>query len=176
MKQDVQLKVQAWLDGELPDREARRTGEWIARDAEASALAAELGCIKQAMFRNEAAATPGESREFYWSKIERQIQRKAGLRRTGGTPWYARWRRYLAPAAGVAALASVLVIAVRQGRPPTFDEISSTIDGMEAVTFHDQSSQTTIVWLEDNTPAAAEVKPVQEPVRSQDKPESVVDM
>jgi len=176
MKKDLQLKVQAWLDGELPDREARRIAEWIARDAQASALAAELGCVKQAMFRNEAAATPGESREFYWSKIERQIQREAGLRGVGGTPWYANWRRYLAPAVGVAALACVLIVAVRQAGPPTFDEVSSTIDGMEAVTFHDQSSQMTVVWLQDATPATVQDQPIQEPVRSQAKPEGVVDM
>jgi anti-sigma factor RsiW len=86
MKHDLELKVQAWLDGELPDHEARRIGEWIARDAEASALAAELGCIRQAMLRNETAGTLDESREFYWSKIERQIQREAGIRaRRGNT-------------------------------------------------------------------------------------------
>jgi anti-sigma factor RsiW len=176
MKQDLQLKVQAWLDGELSDEEARRTAQWIAGDAEASALAAELGCIKQAMFRNESVAALGESREFYWSKIERQIQREAGHRHSDASPWYARWRRYLAPALGVAALACVLLLAIRQAGTPTFDEISSTIDGMEAVTFHDQSSQTTVVWLQDNAPAAAEAKPVQNAVPSTDMPESVIDM
>src|SRR5580658_8042220 len=108
MKHELELKVQAWLDGELPDHEARRLGEWIARDPEASALAAELGCVRQAMFGNEAAGPLGESREFYWSKIERQIQREAGARRTDGLPWYARWRRFMAPMAGAAALACVL--------------------------------------------------------------------
>ena len=176
MKHDLQLKVQAWLDGELPDREARQIAEWIARDAEASALAAELGCIKKAMFRNEAAAAPGESREFYWSKIERQIEREAGNRRPDDLPWYARWRKYMPSLAGAAALACVLLMAVRQNGPPTFDEISSTIDGMEAVTFHDQTSQMTVVWLQDNTPASAANIPVQDPVLSPDRPVPVSDM
>src|SRR5580693_2157170 len=96
MKHELQLKVQAWLDGELPDREARRIGEWVAGDAEASALAAELGCLSKAMHRNETAGALGEGREFYWSKIERQIQREAGVtRRTDDLPWYARWRKYM---------------------------------------------------------------------------------
>jgi len=94
------LKVQAWLDGELPDREARRMGELIAHDSEAAALAAELGCVRQAMFRQEAACPLGDSREFYWSKIQRQIQREAGVRPADGLPWYARWRRYMGPLAG----------------------------------------------------------------------------
>jgi anti-sigma factor RsiW len=163
------------LDGELPDREARRVGEWIARDAEASALAAELGCIRQAMFHNEAAGALEESREFYWSKIERQIQREAGPRRTDGLPWSARWRRYMAPMAGAAALACVLLVAVWQNASPTFDEISSTGNGMEAVTFHDQSAQMTVVWLQDNS-AAAEDQPAQKNLHYEDEPGTVIDL
>ena len=74
-------------------------------------------------------------------------------------------------------LGCVALITGRQASPPAFDEISSTIDGMEAVTFHDQSSQTTFVWLQDNSPAVAEqVKPVEKAVRSQVQPASSVDM
>jgi anti-sigma factor RsiW len=176
MNNDLQLKVQAWLDGELPDDEARRIGEWVANDAEASGLAAELGCLKQAMSGNEVAASLGESREFYWSKIERQIQREAALANPRPTPWYARWRRYLAPAMGVAAFACLAVMAVKQAATPTFDEISSTTDSMEAVTFHDQSSQMTVVWLQDNSPSPVQEKSAKAPVPSQDAPESVIDM
>ena len=177
MKKDLQLKVQSWVDGELPEREARQVGERLAHDAEASALAAELGSVKQAMLRNEAGVTLGDSRDFYWSKIERQIQREAGRNRVHApAPWYARWRRFMAPAFGVAALACVMMVAIRQAAPPSYDEISATIDGMEAVTFHDQSSQTTIVWLQDNTQAPVDQKPVQQSAQPQDEPESVVDM
>ena len=175
MKHDLQLKVQAWLDGELPDQEARRMGEWIARDAEASALAAELGCVRQAMFGNEAAGPLGESREFYWSKIERQIQREAGARRTDGLPWYARWRRFMAPMAGAAGLACLVLIGVWQSASPTFDEISSTGEGMEAVTFHDQSAQMTVVWLHDSS-AAAEDQAASKTVRYEDEPGTVIDL
>ena len=158
MKHDLELKVQAWLDGELPDQEARRIGEWVAGNAEASALAEELGCIRKAMFRNEAAGALGEGREFYWSKIQRQIQREAGRTRpTDDLPWYARWRKYMAPLAGAAALACVLLMAIGQ-RAPTFDEISSTSEAMDAVTFHDQSAQMTVIWLQDRN-AAAEDQP-----------------
>jgi anti-sigma factor RsiW len=175
MKHELELKVQAWLDGELPDHEARRVGGWIARDAEASALAAELGCMKQAMFRNEEAGVLGESREFYWSKIERQIEREAGLRRTDGLPWYARWRRYMAPLAGAAALGCMLLMAVRQSASPTFDEISSTGEGMEAVTFHDQSAQMTVVWLQDSS-KATKAQPASQSIRYEDEPGTVIDL
>ncbi len=44
------------------------------------------------------------------------------------------------------------VIVVSPARP-NFDEISSTGDGMEAVTFHDQSAGMTVVWLQDSSHA-----------------------
>jgi hypothetical protein len=68
------------------------------------------------------------------------------------------------------------VMAVRQNGPPTLEEVSSTIGGMEAVTFHDQTSQMTVVWLQDNTPASAANIPVQDPVLSPDRPVPVSDM
>jgi anti-sigma factor RsiW len=175
MKHELELKVQAWLDGELPDHEARRMGELIAHDSEAAALAAELGCIRQAMFRQEAPVPLAESREFYWSKIQRQIQREAAVRRPVDVPWYARLRRYVGPLAGAAALGCILLLAVVRNGSPAFDEISSTGDGMEAVTFHDQSAQMTVVWLQDSS-AATEVQPVQKIIRSEDEHGTVIDL
>jgi anti-sigma factor RsiW len=171
MKHDLELKVQAWLDGELPEHEARRIGQWIARDAEASALAAELGCVRQALSRHEAPVTVGESREFYWSKIERQIQREAAVPGKDSLPWLARWRKYLEPAAGVVALTCVILMAVMQAGSRTFDEISSPGDGMEAVTFHDQSAQMTVVWLR-----TAQNQSVPKNVRFEDEHGTVVDL
>jgi anti-sigma factor RsiW len=175
MKHELELKIQAWLDGELPDHEARQMGEWIAHDSQAAALAAELGCVRQAMFRQEAAGALGESREFYWSKIQRQIQREAGVHRAEGLPWYARWRKYMAPLAGAAALASVVMMAVLRIGTPAFDEISSTGGGMEAVTFHDQSAQMTVVWLQDSSGAAAD-QAAPKTVRYEDEPGTAIEL
>ncbi len=176
MKQDLQLKVQAWLDGELPDHEARRIAEWVSRDAEAAALAAELGGIRQAMFRNEEAVALDDSRPFYWSRIQRQIQLEAGFRRADGLPWSARWRKFTAAMAGLTALTCVLVMAVQHAGSPTFDEICVTGEGMEAVTFHDQSAQLTVVWLQDNRPAPAEDQPAQNSFRFEDDSDKVIDV
>jgi anti-sigma factor RsiW len=177
MKQKLQLKIQAWLDGELPDKQSRRLGDWIARDAEAGRLAADLGRVKQVMLRNEIVRTLHETREFYWSKIERQIQREAVSSHPAGPPWYARWRRLLVPAAGAALLAGGLVLQLRPARFPTFDEVTATGEGMEAVTYHDQSAQMTVVWLEDNTPAAPEKQPNQKSTAPmQDEPDAGIDL
>lgn len=174
MKHELELKVQAWLDGEMADHEARRMGEWIARDSEAAALAEELGCVSKAMLGQEEARALDDSREFYWSKIQRQIEREGNLARREAAPWFARWRRYLAPLASAGALACLLILAAVRSGTPTFDEISSTGEGMEAVTFHDQSAQMTVVWLQDNSPApAAQAAP--KSVRYEDEPGTVID-
>jgi len=150
MKHDFEVKIQARLDGELSEQEARRMDEWIARDAEAGALAAELGRLKGVLSRNETAAAVPESREFYWSKIQREIQRmdRSVVAARGG--WS--WRRWAKPLAGLAALGCVLAIVRWETSPPAFDEISATGEGMEAITFHDQSAGMTVVWLQDSTP------------------------
>jgi anti-sigma factor RsiW len=173
MKHDLQLKVQAWLDGELSDKEARQIGEWVARDAEASALAAELGSIRQSMKGNEVAVAVEDSREFYWSKIQRQIEREGAVRPTDGVPWISSLRRWLVPIAGVGVLACALMMAVNQSAP-TFDEISATDSGMEAVTFHDQASQMTVVWLQDSTPEAEQAPVAQKAAHYEDESDSVI--
>ena len=42
MDYDAQLKLQAFLDGELPEAEASEVAKWLARDREAAALLEEL--------------------------------------------------------------------------------------------------------------------------------------
>ena len=79
MKQELQLKLQAYLDGELPDGEAREAADLLAQDAEARALLAELKNTRAALAGFEADIKLPESREFYWSKIEREIQRQSPM-------------------------------------------------------------------------------------------------
>src|ERR1044071_8212205 len=75
MTEEQQLKLQSFLDGELPEAEAREMISLIARDEEAKALHAELKNTRQAIKSSEANVRLPESREFFWSKIEREIQR-----------------------------------------------------------------------------------------------------
>ena len=76
MEQEQQLRLQAYLDGELPEAEARAVAEWLSRDGEAMALATELRQTTEALGGFEQGIRLPESREFYWSKIQRQIQRE----------------------------------------------------------------------------------------------------
>jgi anti-sigma factor RsiW len=142
LKLESELKLQAWLDGELSAPEAQRISREIAGDAAAGRLVAELQAIKNALAGGETAVTVPETREFYWSKIERQIQRQAPARRQ------AAWLHWLSPVSGLAALACMAWLAAGPFTTPSFDDISSTGEGTEeAVTFHDQAAGITVVWL-----------------------------
>src|SRR5881227_3547902 len=106
MNYEAQLKVQAYLDGELPEAEAREVANWLAKDREAVALHAELRNTRQAMVGFEIGVTLPESREFFWSKIEREIQRQEQpARQPQSVPFLARLQRFLMPASAVAVLA-----------------------------------------------------------------------
>lgn len=158
MKHDLELSLQAWLDGELPEKEARRVTEWLAGDAEGAALLAELRAIKAVLPGNETACAVPDTREFYWSQISRRIQSEMPAARPVRPSWLARWQGYLLPLTGVAAVACALVVTNHHARTPAFDEISATSDAMEAVTYHDQSGQMTVVWLQDASPQTAPVQ------------------
>ena len=75
MNEELPIKLQALLDGELPETEARAMLNLIARDAEAAALHTELKNTRQALAKFERPIQLPESREFYWSKIAREIER-----------------------------------------------------------------------------------------------------
>src|SRR6185369_4424628 len=76
MEYQNQLKLQSYLDEELPEDEAREVANWLARDQEAVALLTELRQTRQAVTGFEDGIRLPESREFFWSKIEREIQRQ----------------------------------------------------------------------------------------------------
>src|SRR3954451_11736217 len=98
MEHNDELKLQAYLDGELPEPEARQMAKWLAQDQEAVLLHAELKNTRQALAGAEKLVQLPESREFFWSKIEREISR---LERTESVPvkqaFFVAWRRLLVP-------------------------------------------------------------------------------
>ena len=119
MDYEKQLKLQAFLDEELSETEAREVASWLAQDQEAALLLGELRNTRQAVSRFESGIRLPESREFYWSKIKREIERlePAAAPVQEKTSWLAAWRRFLVPASAVAAL--VIVTLVTIGPPPS---------------------------------------------------------
>ncbi len=150
---DMQLKVQAYLDNELSPAEARKVGTWISTDSAARELYNELKDTREILMQNEPALTLPESREFFWSKIERGIaaaeREPAPVEAT--RPW---WTRFLAPVAGTVAIFALLLTLVDRGGPGglqlTSGETLHQFDEMpdvSTITFRSESEGVTVVWL-----------------------------
>jgi anti-sigma factor RsiW len=163
MKRGLELKLQAWVDGELTAAEAEEMRRLADADPDAARLAAELQSIKTAFAGDSQPVTMPETREFYWSKIERQIHREAAVRPTPGLWWAERLRRWLAPLTGAAALAAVLVVALYQFKPQqeAFNQVAGTMDAMQPRTFRDGPSGISfVVFHETAQPSMGDVAPV----------------
>lgn len=151
MNQEQQLRLQAYVDGELSAGEARDVSELLAQDTEARGLVAELKNTRSALAVFEMETKLAESRDFYWSKIEREIQR---LERpeTAAAPisFFAAWRRFLIPATAISALVIGVLIVGRQVAPEgafRSPETETTFADSGGFTYRDYASGMTLVWL-----------------------------
>ena len=151
INEELSLKLQAYADGELSEREAREVADLLAKDTDARALVEELKNTCSALAGFEAEIKLPESREFYWSKIEREIRRLETSRTSRPEPSvFAAWRRFLVPAGALAVLvlAGFLIFPLLHG-PHMAESAESefTLPDSEAFTYHDYANGTTLVWL-----------------------------
>jgi anti-sigma factor RsiW len=150
MDEQQQLKLQAYLDGELAASERREVEAWLARDPDATALLAELRQTGAVFKAFEAELKLPESREFFWSKIERGIRQEPRQAPTASRPsWLAAWRRLLVPVSAAAALALVLVVSLQVdlSGPAHSIELEMTLQNGNATTYRDQNQGMTLVWF-----------------------------
>jgi negative regulator of sigma E activity len=155
MNRDLELKLQAYVDGELPEREAHSLARWIAGDQEAQALLAELKMAKAFLQGNEPELSVPASREFYWSKIQRAIERADAVEATPAPGWWLGWQKYLAPLAGVALVVFFAIGAfniynarMRNNDGHHLAEIENLSDEMGAFSFR-ASENMFVVWVYD---------------------------
>jgi hypothetical protein len=158
MNDETKIKLQAFLDGELSGREACQIAELLESDAEAKSFSAELQFVKTAMRGKELEIKLPETREFYWSKIQREIERgeKQESARPASFPIFAWWKpAYVRIAGGVAALCALLMvsfIAFNDGNSAKYAYVPSEIEGngeMGAITYRSNADQMTVVYLFD---------------------------
>ena len=151
MDYNAQLKLQAFLDGELPEAEASEVASFVARDREAAALLEELRNTGKALAGLEAGIQLPESGEFFWSKIQREIQRmEKPAQKSAPTTLFARWRRLLVPASAftlVVVAAVLLVQPVGDSGRTAAGDIETALADAGAFTYRDYSAGTTLVWL-----------------------------
>lgn len=151
MNEELQLKLQAYLDGELTDREAEAVGNLLARDSAAQSLLVELTNTREALVAHESACKVPDSREFYWSKIQRQIHGEAKATaiarpRVSLSVWLS---RALLPTGAAAALIIAVMLSLPHGASGLSD-VSFTSGDSAAFTYHDYATGTTLVWLDSD--------------------------
>ena len=123
MKQEDKLKIQAWLDGELAPQESARIADLIDNDLEAKELSEDLRAMQKALEVGEKTAVLEDSREFYWSQVERQIEAEEPITEnaqpelvSGSLGNALRW---LIPVGSLAAISALML---------NFDSINTTPD------------------------------------------------
>jgi anti-sigma factor RsiW len=157
ISEELQLKLQAWLDGELPPNEAAEMQALAARDPDARELVEELRHTAAALSGNETEARLPETREFYWSKIQREINRQEAANADHpaasrpSVSWFAWLRGHFISVGATAVLACILGIFAFSSRAPDGlgGEVELASDDMGSYTYRDQDEQLTMVWLYD---------------------------
>jgi len=168
MNMTKQMDVQAYLDGELSEARRREVERLLETDEESRELFVRLSALRELVRANEPASCLPESREFYWSKLERTLggPAMAGGRAAGGSPW---WLKIFAPAAAMAATIAVVLhfnqpaplpIASSQPSPAEAlgvktaakpiqraNNIEMREQEMKTITFHHQKEGVMVVWL-----------------------------
>ena len=155
MKQDIQLKLQAYLDGELLPVEAKAVADLVASDKQARELLTELTNTRAAIVAHEVSLKVPTSRDFYWSGIRREIERQeqtAQPRSEGDAiSIFAMLRRMLVPASGVAVVLLAGMLAwqpLHNAGNLTIEETDTTFTDAGAFTYRDYASGTTLVWVD----------------------------
>jgi anti-sigma factor RsiW len=142
---NLTLDLQAYVDGRLEPGRRAEIERVLASDAEARALVDGLRALGALLREHEPAARVPETREFYWSQIQRRLAAaEAGERRAETAPasTASGWLRWLAPALGVAAVAVVISLQTASHSV----ELASVADA-ETLTFHSDADGVTIHWI-----------------------------
>jgi anti-sigma factor RsiW len=146
MTQETQFKLQAYLDGELSTTERGEVEFLLQRDEHARNLLAELSQTARVLTAHEPNLKVPESREFYWSKIQREISRETAATPVPSVSFGTWLRRLLVPAGAVAGLAIAVMLSLpRESAATNFFTASG--DAV-ALTYENYNTGTTLVWLD----------------------------
>lgn len=148
MKEDLQFKLQAYLDGELSSGDAQAVRDLLVEDTAARDLLIELTNTRDVIMAHEATIKLPESREFYWSKIQREISRDATpapvpARKFSLAAWL---HRALVPAGAMAAVAIAIMLSIPHASG--VGDVSSTSSDTATFTYHNYDTGTTLIWLD----------------------------
>jgi anti-sigma factor RsiW len=156
--QDTQLKLQASLDGELSAVEERAVTERLERDPEARAEFAELERATSLLAVGEMERSLPESREFYWSKIERALVKiEEPAPAAERAPLLVWWLKWLVPAAVGVALVCLMAPLLRQGAGnqtsllSEAQEIETSLQQASFISFRSEADGMSVVWVDTHS-------------------------
>ncbi|MEO7299395.1 MAG: hypothetical protein ABI042_12570 [Verrucomicrobiota bacterium] len=151
MNEEIKLKLQAYLDGEVSSREAAEISALLNHDNEAQLLAQELRFMRQAMIGNEPSFKLPETHDFFWSKIEREIEgsEKQAAPVAAKGWWRPSFARYIGGFAAASALLMISLLAFNGQNTSLPGEMESTGEEMGAIRYHSDADQMTVVYLFD---------------------------
>jgi anti-sigma factor RsiW len=149
MNMDQHLKLQAYMDGELPAAEAKQVEASLSNDAESRALLGELKMTKAVLAGNELAPQLPEAREFYWGKIGREINRAEQPAPAIGWSWQANWLKWLLPATGALTALAVMMFATRE-TSPGLDETENALEETSIVSFRSPAEKMSVIWVQSD--------------------------
>ncbi len=137
---ETELKLQAFLDGELPAGDAKSLAELLARDSEARSLIDELRMTRALLIGNELESKLPETLEFYWSKIRREIEFEAQRTR---------------PADPAEAGPASVSLRNREGSSPRWaqderHEIDTPLEETSSFSFRSEAAAMTVVWVDSH--------------------------
>ncbi len=156
MNMDAKLRLQAYVDGELPASQADQIRDWLAGDAAARELVGELERSSSILKRNELPAKLPVSPDFYWTQIKQRIEQVEAAPSTVPSPritigWIWKW---LVPISGMALIVlSLLSVRPHATRPqPSLaawsgTEVESAIPDSDVVTFRSDTEGISVVWM-----------------------------
>ncbi len=152
MKLESELNLQSYLDGELSNRQARKTAAWIAGDQAAQQLLTELTMAKTAVCSGELEIKLPETREFYWSKIEREILRPQPIQPKQRLGFLTAWRRFLVPLAGAAMVTFLTIYTFKiydgaEDPQRHLAVVENLSEHTGAYSFRSQSEKMFVVWV-----------------------------
>lgn len=153
MNRESALKVQAYVDGELSPRERAKTERLLQRDPSAQALASELKSTQQLLAANQPVYPLPEPKDFFWSKVAREIDRASAAPQVPARWAAPAWLRWTIPAAACALIASLFLLA-KFPRPAPLDrsapDAEVAIADKSGFAFNSETDGMSVVWVQSD--------------------------
>lgn len=144
------LEIQAYVDGELNATRRAAVERLCATQPEARQLSDELTALRNSLCANEPQYQVPETREFYWSQIQRRLPAAEKVS-SGNTLIGSSWVRWLAPLAGLAAVVALVTLPHPESPATTtlasLSPSPSSASAASSVVYRSDADGVTVHWI-----------------------------